>query len=410
VASPIGSAVRATDVPVIPGGYGRSALVVGPTSPRLVSGQGYEVVDENNRTLVDLNNNFTALIHGHGEPRIVAEAQTATVEGTSYGAPNNHELAHAAALLARLPHTEQVRYTNSGTEAVMIAIRVARASTGRDRILLVEDAYHGTCDAVLAARGPTRVPGIPDGVRNDTIRIPHNDVEALREAVSANADALAAVLIDLAPNKAGLVPTSAAFAAAASAETRRVGAKLIVDEVVSFRHAYGGYQASYDLEPDITVLGKLIGGGFPIGAIVGTAEQLNVLDPFGPRPIEHGGTFAANPISMRAGRVSLDLYDRDAVERLNGLGGFAHTTLAPYVTEAKWDLRCIGSLLRPLPADGPNTATSRRLWWASYRRGLLIMPTGLASLSTVMTADVVEHAMHRLGEAVLEVASDGGGA
>lgn len=403
MASTAGSGARLTHIPPLPGGYGRSSLVVGPTAPRIVSGKGYEIIDEDGHRLVDLNNNFTALIHGHGHALILEAAHAAIEQGISHGAANGYELAHARMLLERLPNAEQVRYTNSGTEAIMIAIRVARATTGRDKIILIDGAYHGTCDTVLPASGARGLRGIPRGVSQDTLLVTLNDVASLRATIAAHADSLAAVLLDLVPNKAGLIPVTQEFADAASEEARRVGAFLVVDEVISFRHRYDGLQASYGLVPDITVLGKLIGGGFPVGAIAGPAEQLAVLDPFGDRPIEHGGTFTANPASMSAGRVSVKLFDEGEVERLNALGDLARTVLSGYAAAVGWEVRGIGSLVRPVPADGQDAAQAWALWWASYRRGVLITPSGLMALSTPMAADIVEHSMHRVGEALVEI-------
>jgi glutamate-1-semialdehyde 2,1-aminomutase len=391
-------------IPLLPGGYGRSSLVVGERSPRADSGCGYEITDDHGNRLIDLNNNFTVLVHGHAHHAIVEEAKRAVELGASFGLPNEHELMHARALLARIPSADQVRYTNSGTEAVMTAFRLARAATGRDRIVLIDSAYHGTSDVALIALGERGRRGVPAGVLEDTLLVRLNDVDNLRETVVANASTVAAIALDLIPNRAGLLPLTEEFAHAARTLATEIGAVLILDEVISFRMAHGGMQQLYDIVPDLTVLGKLIGGGFPVGAIVGREAVMRLLNPLVEDGLIHGGTFSANPLSMRAGLRALELLDEDALTSLNALGEYLRETLGRAIGHLPWEIRGWGSLVRLFPLGAGDAAELQRLlWWGAYRRGLLLMPTGLMALSTPMTRDVCDRIVEELAGALEEV-------
>src|SRR4051794_38076100 len=200
-----------TATTLLPGGCGRSTLAVRPRAPLVVSGSGYEIVAEDGRRLIDANNNFMALIHGHCHPAIVEELSTAVGEGLSFGLPNPYELEHAERLIARIAHAEQVRYTNSGTEAVMLALRIARANTGRSKVVVIDRAYHGTYDVALASGGPRGRRGVPDSALGDVLLVPINDEPALRAIFERERDEIAAVLLDLMPNRAGLIALTPEF-------------------------------------------------------------------------------------------------------------------------------------------------------------------------------------------------------
>jgi glutamate-1-semialdehyde 2,1-aminomutase len=370
-----------------------------------VRGAGYSIVDELGRELIDLNNNFTALIHGHAHPAVVSAGQEALARGASYGLPNLSEVRHARTLLERLPAMEQVRYANSGTEAVMAALRLARAHTGRDKVVMLRRAYHGLSDAVLPAGGDAARRGIPAGVDADTILVAVDDVDALEATLREQGEQIAAVLIDLIPNRAGLVALSDQFVRRARALTEELGIVLIADEVISLRLAHGGFAAARGVEPDLMTTGKLIGGGLPVGALLGRAEIMGRLDPHAPDSVEQGGTFTGNPVTMESGIATLQLLDEHAIARLNDLGERARARLVDRLEGRSWEVRGAGSLLRPYPVgDGPPAPVRHRaLWWAAYERGVLLLPNGLAALSTPMTADVVEHAVDCIADAIDEV-------
>lgn len=392
--------------PLLPGGYGRSTYYTGAPSPYAIRGEGYRIWDDRGRELIDANNNFTSLIHGNAHPAITEAATKALSSGASWGIPNLHEWELAELLISRLPALDQVRFANSGTEAVMSAIRIARAGTGRERVIVTKGGYHGTSDVALVPGGPTYTRGVTEGVVKDVTAVPLNDTAFLREAVESAPAEYAAIVLDLLPNRAGLLTISEEFVREARDLATRHGIVLLIDETISLRLGFGGFSGEYGIEPDLLTTGKLIGGGFPVGAIVGRAELMAEVDPTKPGSLPHGGTFSGNPVSMAAGAVALRLYTDKEVCRLNTLGDAARKTVNSRVAHAGWEVRGRGSLLRAVPAGAQKVeeTVQHRLWWASYERGLLGSPANLLSLSTPMTEDVVTDIADRLSDAVLSVA------
>lgn len=392
--------------PLLPGGYGRSTYYTGAPSPYAIRGTGYRVRDDRGRELIDANNNFTSLIHGNAHSEITEAATKALSEGASWGIPNLYEWELAELLLARLPELDQVRFANSGTEAVMSAIRIARASTGRERVIVTHGGYHGTSEVALVAGGPSYTRGVTEGVIRDVTAVPLNNVDFLREAVESAPHAYAAIILDLLPNRAGLLSISEEFVREARHLAWRCGIVLIVDEVISLRLGFNGLCGEYGVAADLVTTGKLIGGGLPVGAVAGRSELMQEVDPTRPDSLPHGGTFSGNPVSMAAGAVALRLYTEDEVRRLNRLGDAARERLNARVAEAGWEVRGRGSLLRAVPAgvEKVDKSTQHRLWWQAYERGLLGSPANLLSLSTPMDQSVVDDIVERLTEAVLATA------
>jgi len=265
--------------------------------PYAVRGSGFLVVDADGHEVIDLQGNQTALVHGHAHPQIVAAVVEAAAAGASFGLPNTAEVELAERLRKRIPVVERIRFANSGTEAVMLALRIARAYTGRPTVLRFSGAYHGTYDDVVDE--PAR--GIPPRVRDSVVALPFGDEAAFRTAIDEHGDRLACVLVDLMPNRVGLVSAEPGFAELLRSETAARGILLVADEVITFRLATGGLHTEYGLEPDLVVLGKLIGGGLPVGAYGGRAEVMAVTDPREPDAVQLGGTFTGNPLTMRAG-------------------------------------------------------------------------------------------------------------
>lgn len=390
-----------TTVPLLPGGYGRSSYFLGGAPPTVVRGDGYRVWDEEGAVKIDLNGNYSVLVHGHGHPAIRAEIEAAAREGLCFGAPNQHELAHARLLVDRIPWAEQVRYTNSGTEAVMTAIRMARASTGRDLIVMQSPDYHGTADTALPAIGGPAHRGVPDGISGDIITIAVGDADALRRAVDAAGDRLAAVLVDLMPTSGGCRPLPAEYVHAARELTSAAGAYLVVDEVISFRGGMGGLGESlYGLQPELVALGKLIGGGLPVGAVVGTRETMAVLDPYNPDAIPHGGTFAANAATMRAGSAALQHLNEEALARIDALGARLRGALREVLAPIGWHASGHGSVARIAPIENDSVARRQEFWRRAYDQGVLVSVSGMVCASTVMTESVIDEAVTRLGVAV----------
>lgn len=370
----------------LPGGNSRTTVFMAPRPPYARSGRGYMIVDEDGHRLIDLQNNYTALIHGHANPAVTAAAIAAVQDGASFGLPTRHEIALAQALSERVAVGERWRFANSGTEAVMIAIRLARAATGRQAILRFAHAYHGTYDAVLSPQSP----GVAGSVAADTVVVPFDDRRAFVDAMNAHGARLAAVLLDPMPNRAGLRPVSAPFATAVQEQVARWGCLLIVDEILTFRVGIAGLHPRYGIRPDLVTLGKIVGGGFPLGVIGGREELMSHFDPRRTDRVEHGGTFSANPVAMRAGLAALRLWTPAEVDRLGALGERLRGTL----TSQGWTVTGLGSLVRVHASDPV------RLWWALYEAGVLLASNGLGSLSTAMDEQVIEQVQARFGELV----------
>jgi glutamate-1-semialdehyde 2,1-aminomutase len=267
----------------------------------------------------------------------------------------------------------------------MMAIRLARAVTGRDSVMRFAQAYHGTYDAV---QDPT-ARGLSSARAREIVAVPFNDGSAALDAMRVHGESLAAVVLDAMPNRAGLVPASPEFVRMLRAETRARGIVLIQDEVLTFRMTVGGLHKCYDVEPDVITVGKLIGGGFPVGAFGGAPAIMSAFDPRTEEPVLHGGTFSANPVTMSAGCAALSLYDAVEVERLNALGD----RLRSLLLEDGWSVTGRGSLLRVHAPDQP------RLWWSLYRSGVLIAPNGLMALSTPMDEEVINELGRRFEQA-----------
>lgn len=376
---PTADALHERALAALPGGNSRTTVFVPPRPPYAARGEGCELIDVDGRRVLDLLNNYTALVHGHARAEIVAAAIDAVRGGSCFGLPTEHEVALAERLRARIPSARRWRFTNSGSEAVMMAIRLARAATGRSAVLRFEGAYHGSYDAAM--QPPAR--GVPESVVGEIITVPFGDGEQLEAALAAHGARIACALFDAMPNRAGLRPAPRAFVHALRERTRSHGVLLIQDEVITLRLASGGIHASYAIEPDLVTVGKLIGGGFPIGGVGGGEELMALFDPRTPDPVTHPGTFNANPVSMRAGAVALDLLTPDAIAHINALGDRLRTSLA----ERGWDVSGQGSLLQVRVPDQPS------LWWSLYTEGVLIAKNGLICTSTAMGEADVDRAL-----------------
>src|SRR6266508_1615196 len=327
---------------VLPGGNTRTTVWMSPHPPYADSGDGCWVTDVDGDRRLDCLNNYTALIHGHAHPRIVEAATRRLAKGASFPMPTPEEIELASLLVDRLPSVERVRFTNSGSEAVMMAIKAARGYTGRPKIAKFEGAYHGSYDFAEVslssspenwgtAAAPASVAysrGTPRGVLDDVVVLPFNRPELAVARIEREAPNLAAVLLDPIPNRAGLMPARRDFLDAIREVTRAHGIVLIFDEVITLRVGYDGAQGVFGVTPDLTTMGKIIGGGFPVGAVGGRAEVMAVFDPTGgSTAVPHGGTFNGNPVTMAAGLAAMTLLDRPAFERLDDLGAKLRASL-----------------------------------------------------------------------------------
>lgn len=310
---------------VIPGGVNspvRAFGSVGGTPRVLREASGATVTDEDGRTYIDYVGSWGPMILGHAHPEVVAAACEAVGRGASFGAPCALEYELAQRVVDRVPSVDKVRFVNSGTEACMAAIRLARGFTGRDLIVKVEGCYHGHADCLLVSAGSGVAtlgipgsPGVPEGAVRDTLTVGWNDVEGLRETFASRGDSIAAVIFEPVPGNMGVIPPEEGYLEALRSITEEHGALLICDEVMTgFRVARGGAQVRFGLTPDLTCFGKVIGGGFPVGAYGGRAEVMAKLAPEG--PVYQAGTLSGNPVAMAAGVATLDLLDDAAYEAL----------------------------------------------------------------------------------------------
>jgi len=319
---------------VLPGGVSRNTVLRDPHPLYADRGEGCRLIDLDGVSRIDFSNNMCSLIHGHAQPDIVRAVTEQVARGSAFMMATEAEVEFAEHLCARNHHFEKIRFMNSGTEALMVTLKAARAFTGRPKVAKVEGAYHGGYDYAEVSQAPRPetwgdadrpasvplVKGMPRSALDDVVVIPFNNIERAIAILDEHKSDLACVLLDLMPHRVGLNPADRAFVDALRDWTTRNGSLLVLDEVITFRSEFGGLQNRYDLTPDLTALGKMIGGGFPVGAVAGRAEVMDVMNPnSGNYVYPHSGTFSANPISTVAGLAAMERFDRPAIARLNRL-------------------------------------------------------------------------------------------
>lgn len=380
---------------LLPGGVGRGSLAYPLADGRIpfaVSASGCRITDDRGVELLDVNNNMTVNLHGHAHPVIQAAVRRRMDEGlVSLGLSNADEFDLADLLLERLPWGDWVRFANSGTEAVMLAVRLARAATGRDRIIVQDPGYHGMADAVLPSMGAYGHRGAFAG--ESTVTVAPRDLEQLEAVFDRHGGGVAALVLDVCSSRGGMISHSQEYVDRARELTSAYGALLIVDEVVTFRVGVSGLLSRYGVVPDLLTLGKTIGGGYPVGAVVGTAGTRGLLDPSDPDHIEHGGTFTANPITMSAGAAAMRLFDAAASERLEALSARLESRVGDRLEGTGWEFRRIGSVFRLWPTAeeaSQRAGAQKALYRSFYENGVLSAGSGLSCLSTVMDEAVVD--------------------
>ena len=414
---------------LIPGGVSRNTVFHKPYPHYVKQASGCYVTDIDGVERIDFANNMASLIHGHAFPPIVEGVTEQIRKGTAYTIATEAELDFARLLCNRQPGFEKIRFVNSGTEAVMAMIKASRAFTGKEKIAKAEGAYHGTYDFAEVSQkakpenwgdidSPNSVPvarGTPRGVLNDVVVFPYNDIERTLSILDRHAGEIACVLIDPVPHRVGLVRGSNDYIEALHKWTRENGALLVFDEVVTFRVNYSGAQENYAIKPDLTALGKIIGGGFPVGAFAGRSDVMQLLDPWEKNlPFPHSGTFSANPVTMTAGRIAMEHFDKQAVENLNALAQTAISQIneAIKVADVPVSITGAGSMFRMhLRATTPESyreayqteeATAlitKMLDYLFYEEKLMMINTLACMFSTAMTqkeVDVLSGAMLRM--------------
>jgi glutamate-1-semialdehyde 2,1-aminomutase len=317
----------------MPGGNTRHSIAVSPYPVYVSSGRGCRVVDVEGEERIDFLNNFTSLILGHADPQVVRAVRQRLELGTAFAMPTEPEVEMAELLVERVPSIERVRFCNSGSESVLLALKAARAFTGRPKIAKFEGAYHGIYDYVQVSEGPVPEnwgdaeapasvldPSSPASVANDVVVLPWNNLAACRRLIGRHKDELAAVVVDPLPAGIGMIAPRPGFLEFLREITERHGVLYVSEEVMSFRLSYHGALHEHGLRADLTTIAKIIGGGFPVGAVGGSADVMSVFDHTGKWKVRHGGTFNANPVTMTAGLETMRQMTPEAYARLNHMG------------------------------------------------------------------------------------------
>ncbi len=373
---------------VIPGGVNspvRAFRAVGGQPIFIERGEGAYLFDVDGNRYIDYVGSWGPLIFGHAHPSVVEAVTRAAQRGTSYGAPTEAETRLAELVIEAMPAIELVRFVNSGTEATMSALRVARAYTGRRKIIKFAGGYHGHADLLLVAAGSGALtlgtpdsPGVPEAVTAETLVTPYNDLASVRAAFERFPDDVAAVIVEPVAGNMGCVPPAAGFLAGLRDLTTEYGAVLIFDEVMTgFRVAHGGAQALYGVTPDMTCLGKIVGGGLPAAAYGGKREILSLVSPAG--PVYQAGTLSGNPLAMAAGAAQLELLrDPGVYERLEelsaalsaGIGAASESAGVPVYQTRVGSMFTTFFTSQPV-VDEATAKTSDTAAFATYFRTLL---------------------------------------
>ena len=415
----------ATAQNLIPGGVNspvRAFRGVGGTPRFIRSARGATITDVDGNTYIDYVGSWGPMILGHADEEVIAAVQEVAAGGTSFGAPTELEVQLAQEVIDAVPSIEMVRLVSSGTEATMSAIRLARGVTGRTKLVKFEGCYHGHADSLLvkagsgvATLGLPDSPGVPATLAENTLTLPFNDVPSLERVFTEHAD-IAAVIIEPVVGNMGCVPPRAGYLEAVRKLTRDNGALLIFDEVMTgFRLARGGAQELYGIAPDITTLGKIIGGGLPVGAYGGSRDIMNNIAPAG--PIYQAGTLSGNPLSMTAGLVTLRrLRDKSVYDRLEAASKRLGEGLADVVPETVTNR--VGSMWTSFFTNEPvvnwdsaNKCDRQRygkFFHAMLDEGVYLAPSQFEAgfVSLAHTADVIERTIEAATKAVTRINAD----
>ena len=396
----------------IPGGVNRGIVHFQPHPIFFDRAEGPYLYDVDGNRFLDCIGNYTAMVIGHNHPDVVAAVARQLPKGTAWSGGTATEFELADMIAARLPSIEAVKFTASGTEATMLAVRAARAFTRRPLAAKFEGGYHGLHDVAMVSLAPSAdrfgpadrpasVPadGIPESVARSVLVLPFNNADACRKLLREHARDVACILVEPVQGVAGIVAPEPGFLAALRETADEIGCLLVFDEVISFRLAHGGAQERFGIAADLTTLGKIIGGGFPIGAIGGRRDVMDVFAPAGAGPkVTLSGTFHANPVALAGGIATLSVFDRAAVASLNGRGEALARRLEQCLSELapSFMLNAVGSLFNLHCTSGPvrnyrdgqkgDKAPVQLLYLALLNEGILLSPRGMGAMSTVMTA------------------------
>lgn len=399
----------------LPGGSSRGTAYFDPYPTFVDRGEGLYVFDVDGNAYLDFMINATSLIMGHAHPEIVRALQQQAPRGTAFSGPTESQVRLARILCDRIPSMETVRFTNSGTEGTLMAVRVARAFTGRHKIAKIEGGYHGSHEYVsvsvrppaeaLDPTGTTPVPehpGQPPSVAEDVLVMPFNDLSACEAILRRHAADLACLIMEPVVSNFGYLPATREYLEGMRRITEELGVLLVFDEVQSFRVAPGGAQEHFGVLPDLTALGKIIGGGMPAGAFGGRRDIMALYDPTEGAVVAHAGTFNANPMTMVAGEVVMDHLTPDVYKRMNALGEMLRSKLRAVFDEldVAAQVTGIGSLFgihftpeeitNYRPVINADAVMAKALFTGLLNEGVLLQTGCAGALSTLTTGAEVD--------------------
>jgi glutamate-1-semialdehyde 2,1-aminomutase len=391
---------------VMPGGDTRTTSYHRPYCLTISHGEGPFIWDIDGNRYVDLLGNYTSLVHGHAYPPIAEAIANAARQGTAWPARSEPQVQLAELLCERVRSVERVRFCNSGTEAGMLAVHVARRLTGRKYILMARYGYHGSYDDLeLGLAGQ-------DGER--TLLADFGEVTSFEALLTERGSEIAAVFLEPVLGSAGVVAPPPAFLELVGEAAHRAGALFVIDEVITLRLAAGGAQEIFEVRPDLTMMGKIIGGGLPVGALGGRAEIMAAFDPRDRGAIWHSGTFNGNPATCAAGLASVRELTPERIAKMEQQAKKLAEELKRAATEAElpFSVRQFGSLMNVFFMNEPPPATIARedmrtmalFHLAALNHGLFIAPRGLLALSTVVTDELLNEVCERAGKAMADVA------
>lgn len=395
----------------MPGGVTRNTVHFAPYPLYIGRGEGCYVWDVDGTRRLDAISNYSAQILGHAHPAIVEAVTRQVAKGTGFAAATELEGAYAELLCRRVPSLELIRFTNSGTEATMFAMRLARVHTGRSKIARMEGGYHGTHEYAEVSSSPdpsaaglpgdpfpvADSPGTPNAILGDTVILPFNDLENSERIIHAHANELAAVVVEPFMGLAGVIMPEPGYLEMLRVRTRELGIVLIFDEVISLRVAPGGAQSIFGVTPDLTAMGKMIGGGLPVGAFGGARNIMERLTPGRIGALPHGGTFNGNPLGLAAGLAMMQHLTPEVYEELAAKGDrlrrdlagiFAAHGIPAYIcgiasmANIHFSEAPVHSYRDKIAADGMRL---RALFFGLLNNGVLIAPRGMIALSTPTT-------------------------
>ena len=409
---------------VLPGGVNspvRAFKGVGGTPFFACSGSGAQITDADGNVLIDYVLSWGPLAAGHAHPQVVAAVKEAVDKGFGFGIPTEKETLLAHKVMGHFPTMEMMRFVNSGTEATMSAIRLARGFTGRDLVVKVDGCYHGHVDSLLASAGSgvatlglPDCPGIPAAITNTTLVVPYNDLDAVREVFARYGEDIACIIIEPVAGNMGVIPPEPGYLEGLRSVTKEHGALLVFDEVMSgFRVSLGGAQQHYGITPDITALGKVIGGGMPVGAYGGRRDIMQHLAPVG--PVYQAGTLSGNPVAMTAGLATIGVIEQPgvfegmvaAMTRLNReLGGIMREASIPVCQTQVGTMACMFFAEGPVRnfAEAKHSNTSRYAKWfhAMLDNGVYLAPSQFeaAFISSTHSNEIIDRTLEAAQNAV----------